>query len=52
MHVGHNDPVAQHYALWQAAAFGLLVVHQEAQGAGMPHPCYMGSVQGLSFPCL
>ena len=29
VHKGHNDPAAQHYALWQVAAFRLPVVQQE-----------------------
>ena len=30
VHEGHNDPVAQHYTLWQAATFRLPVAQQQA----------------------
>ena len=32
MQEGHNDPAAQHFTLWQAAAFRLPVAQQEASG--------------------
>ena len=32
MQEGHSDPAAQHFALWQVAAFRLPVVQQEASG--------------------
>ena len=32
VHAEHNDPAAQHYALWQVAAFRLPVAQQKASG--------------------
>ena len=32
MQEGHNDPAAQHFALWQVAPFRLPVAHKEASG--------------------
>ena len=46
---GHNDFVAQHYALWEAAAFRLPVAQQEASEWWDTHPYSIGFVHRISY---